>query len=167
VDKSPPLQTAPPLGQSFSFGFALSYRVDEAAILAKRFESYLGVQTGTEIRSFIPSSYRSLIDAIVEGQLAFASVSPAVLVSTIRSGRAFPLAKFVHWGQGNYHAALIVRADSPFRKVSDLRHRRAGWVEPRSTSGYLFPRLLLQRAVSASMADYAKLAQIIESIQRR
>jgi phosphonate transport system substrate-binding protein len=146
TDAGPPPGKAPPLGQSYSFGYAPTLRLDEAAAWAKRLKQYLAARTGAEITPFIASSYRSLISALQEGRLPFAWVSPAVLVSTAPAARAYPLAKFVHWGRGNYHAALIVRADSPLRKISDLRGRRVGWVDPRSTSGYLFPRHLLQRA---------------------
>jgi phosphonate transport system substrate-binding protein len=39
---------------------------------------------------------------------------------------------------------VIARADSGIERLEDLRGKRFAWVDPTSTSGYLFPRALLQ-----------------------
>jgi ABC-type phosphate/phosphonate transport system substrate-binding protein len=45
-----------------------------------------------------------------------------------------------------FRSALLVRADSPHRTLSDLVGARAAWNDRASASGYLFPRLHLASA---------------------
>jgi phosphonate transport system substrate-binding protein len=44
----------------------------------------------------------------------------------------------------HYWAVVVTRADSPIQKLEDLRGKRFAWVDPGSTSGYLFPRAMIQ-----------------------
>jgi phosphonate transport system substrate-binding protein len=43
-----------------------------------------------------------------------------------------------------YWGAVVTRADSPIQKIEDLKGKRFAWVDPGSTSGYLFPRTMLE-----------------------
>jgi phosphonate transport system substrate-binding protein len=49
-------------------------------------------------------------------------------------------------GRLTYRSALVVRSDSAFRSVRDLRGSRVAWIDRKSASGYVFPRLHLRAA---------------------
>src|SRR5262249_8922646 len=53
-------------------------------------------------------------------------------------------------GRLTYRSAILVAADSPVRTVAELDQARAAWTDERSASGYLFPRLHLERSGGAS-----------------
>ncbi|WP_421670374.1 phosphonate ABC transporter substrate-binding protein [Rahnella sp. EDr1-12] len=38
-----------------------------------------------------------------------------------------------------YHSVVVVKADSPYQKISDLKGKSFGFADPDSTSGYLIP----------------------------
>ena len=44
-----------------------------------------------------------------------------------------------HDGTIGYYAVAFVRADSPYKSLDDLKGKTWAWVEPNSSSGYLFP----------------------------
>jgi phosphonate transport system substrate-binding protein len=43
-------------------------------------------------------------------------------------------------GATGYYSGILVRADSPYRKIADLKGKTIGYVDFNSTSGYLYPR---------------------------
>ena len=47
-------------------------------------------------------------------------------------------------GGRGYHSVLIVRADSPYKSLEDLKGKTMAWVDPNSTSGYLVPNAALR-----------------------
>lgn len=38
-----------------------------------------------------------------------------------------------------YHSVVIVKADSPYKTLDDLKGKAFGFADPDSTSGYLIP----------------------------
>jgi phosphonate transport system substrate-binding protein len=44
----------------------------------------------------------------------------------------------------SYRGAIVTRTESPIKSIEDLRGKSFAWVDPGSTSGYLFPRAILQ-----------------------
>ena len=59
-------------------------------------------------------------------------------------------------GSTNYHATLAIRADSGITRLEQLAERRAGWVDPWSAAGYLFPRRILRDAKIDPASVFAK-----------
>jgi phosphonate transport system substrate-binding protein len=49
-------------------------------------------------------------------------------------------------GSLGYHSILIVKGDSPFKTLEDLKGRSMAWADPNSTSGYLIPLVSLRAA---------------------
>jgi phosphonate transport system substrate-binding protein len=48
-----------------------------------------------------------------------------------------------HDGATTYRGAILTRADSPIRRVEDLKGKRFAFVDSLSTSGSIYPRLLM------------------------
>lgn len=56
----------------------------------------------------------------------------------------------------NYHGCILTRVDSPIRRLSDLNGARFAYSDETSTSGHIFPRMLLERnEVSLARSFYA------------
>jgi len=104
---------------------------------------------GVELRIHIASSYSGTIQALTSGQIQFANLGPAAYAAAWidSDGGVEPLAAAKEIdGDVGYHSHLIVRSDSPFQKLEDLKGRSLAWADPNSASGYLIPLVALRAA---------------------
>ncbi len=96
------------------------------------------------VRATVTLDYTTLVEGMRSGHIHFAWLTPSPLVLAERLFPVRVLLTQVRRGQPTYYAALVVREDSPFRRLEDLEGRRVAWIDPTSTSGYVIPRYMLQ-----------------------
>jgi phosphate/phosphite/phosphonate ABC transporter binding protein len=125
------------------FGFAPSVEGDRTRQALVDLCRVLGDAVGLDVAPMRVASYGALERAIVEGRASFGWFPPVILARLELSGRVLPIAQCVRAGSAAYHACLIVREDSPWKTVEQVRGARAAWVDRSSAAGYVFPRLLL------------------------
>jgi phosphonate transport system substrate-binding protein len=58
-------------------------------------------------------------------------------------------------GQADYRGGIAVRAADPYRQLTDLAGRRLAFVDPFSTSGFIFPAKLLKDAALTIETEFA------------
>ena len=122
-------------------------RGDEAdPDIAARWENYrkhLREITGLEVETFEASDYNGVIQAVSSGQVDFATMGGGAYanVDAQVGDKASPFL-IIRQAEGNtgYYSALVVRADSPFRSIADLKGKKIAYVDFNSTSGYIYPR---------------------------
>ncbi len=106
----------------------------------------LGERLDLDFEIVVSSEYEELRRKLALGEVDFAQLAPA---SYVRAKREMPdltlVATHVSDGSATYQGYFLTVADSPFRRVEDLRGRRVCWVDPESTSGYLYPRTILRQ----------------------
>ncbi len=129
--------------------FAASSSENREAVQArfKEFSSYFKKQLGVELQIYQATDYAGAIQALTSGQVHLAGLGPAGYAAAWvdSEGAVEPLvAAREADGDLGYYSALIVRADSPYRKVEDLKGKTLGWADPNSTSGYLVPLVSLR-----------------------
>lgn len=56
-------------------------------------------------------------------------------------------------GSQGYHSVVIVKADSPYKKLEDLKGKSFGMADPDSTSGFLMPNQAFKKAFGGSVDD--------------
>ncbi len=105
------------------------------------FTELLGQKLGIELAVFEAASYADLATAIVSGFVDVAWLPPIPFIRLHRRDAVVPLVAHQRAGQTHFHSAVIVRDDSPFETLSDLRGGRPAWVDTDSASGYVMPRL--------------------------
>lgn len=113
----------------------------------KEFASYFKQQLGVEMKIFTASDYAGTIQALSSGQVHLAGLGPAAYAAAWidSDGGVEPLvAAREADGDLGYFSALIVRADSPYQKLEDLKGKTLAWADPNSTSGYLVPLVSLR-----------------------
>ncbi len=98
---------------------------------------------GVEVKATVAQDYRGLIEAMRSGQLDFAWLNPVGYVDAAKENIANVLLKSSREAGPYYWSAFIVRADSRFRKLSDLQGASIAWVDPNSAAGYTFPKATL------------------------
>ena len=83
------------------------------------------------------------IEAMRAGRLHIAGFSTGGTGYAVNLAGAVPfVVKGDATGPRSYHLAMIVRADSPYQKPSDLKGKKVAHVSPSSNSGNLAPRAL-------------------------
>lgn len=155
------------------FGFAPAHGAADAARAGRSLAAYLSARAGVEVKPFVASSYGTLVKGLAEEWVDIGWLPPLVYVMASLEKPATPLAKFERLGRGSYHGAFIVRADSQFHKLADLRGMRMAYSDPRSSAGYLFPRTYLKSqglepdALFANQAFLGSHRRVVEAVLDR
>ena len=115
----------------------------------KDFAKVFKERLGPELKIYTASDYAGTIQALTAGQIQFASLGPAAYAAAWidSDGAVEPLAAARELdGDVGYHSHLIVKADSAYRRLEDLKGKTLAWADPNSTSGYLIPLVSLRAA---------------------
>jgi phosphonate transport system substrate-binding protein len=103
------------------------------------------------VRATVTLDYTTLVESMRSGHVHFGWLTPSPLVLAERLFGVRVLLTQVRRGQPTYFSAFVVRDDSRFRTLEDLRGASVAWVDPTSTSGYVIPRyLIVQRGFDPS-----------------
>jgi len=112
------------------------------------FQDYIQRTMGVPLRVFRATDYAGVIEAMRSNNIEFARIGPAnyALARRVMGERVIPFAKSIDdAGQTGYRAVVFVKADSPFRRMEDLRQRSFAWADPNSASGFAVPQYYLRR----------------------
>mgnify|MGYP002737331503 CR=1 FL=1 len=120
---------------------------------------YLGGVLGRPLRLVIASSYDEQIEMIASGRADYAYLGPTPYVRARRRGVVQILAGEAESGQAFYQSALVVRTDSPLRRVADLAGKRIALGDAISMSSALAPKQILAQA-GLRRADLAEVAHL-------
>ncbi len=130
--------------------FGVSSAENEAAAIARNqpMVDYLAKKLGVPVKIYRVSDYAGLVEAMRADQLEFSRFGPAVysLGRRVLGDKLQPLFRDVdNNGQEGYFSVVVVRADSPYRSIADLKGKNFAFADPNSTSGYAFPSYYLRR----------------------
>jgi phosphonate transport system substrate-binding protein len=106
-------------------------------------------RTGVEMRIYTASDYAGTVQALTAGQIHMGQLGASAYASAWidSQGAVEPLVTNRELdGALGYHSILIVKADSPYKKLEDLKGKTLAWADPNSTSGYLIPLVSLRGA---------------------
>jgi phosphonate transport system substrate-binding protein len=109
---------------------------------------YLGATLGVPVRIYRVADYAGLVEGMRSNQIEFARFGPAVysLGRRVMGDRLRPLLRDMDLdGSEGYYSIVIVKTDSPYRSMEDLKGKVMAFADPNSTSGYAFPRYFLKR----------------------
>lgn len=125
-------------------GFGILSVESQGATVSRfsEFPAYFRAKLGVDCRIFQATDFAGVVQALTGGQIPMARLGPASYASAWidSNGAVEPLVTwYAPTGQAGYYSVLIVRADSPFQSLEDLRGKTLAWADPNSTSGYLVP----------------------------
>lgn len=124
---------------------------DDPAMVKRRaaYREYLAEITGRPVKLYEASDYNGVIQALASGQVDVATLAGSGYANADAQvgDKVAPIltTRRADGGTG-YYSALIVKADSPFKSIQDLKGRSLGYVDFNSTSGYLYPRAKMRAA---------------------
>jgi phosphonate transport system substrate-binding protein len=107
------------------------------------FGKVLGRLVGTPVRVTVASDYAAVIEALRNRTADLAFVHPGGYVLASREAKATIVAKNLWHGKSSFTSRIFVRADSGLRALEDLRGKTMAFVDPASSSGYIYPMVLL------------------------
>lgn len=132
--------------------------IEDPAVYQKiftNFQDHLAQCTGKRVVYYQVQSNAAQIEAMRAGRLHIGGFSTGSTAFAVNLAGAVPFAV-----KGNaaspraYHMAVIVKKDSPFMKLADLKGKKIAHAAPSSNSGNLAPRSLLPAEGLTPDKDY-------------
>lgn len=111
--------------------------------------NYISDITGKEVRYFEAADYVALIQAAVAGQIDVAAFSGFTYFQATQQGAEIEPFAAVAYEEGRtpgYYSVAIAHPDSGIETVADFAGHKICFVNPNSTSGYLFPSSAVKEA---------------------
>lgn len=107
---------------------------------------HLGKTLGVKVKPYIGADYAAIIIAMANDRLELAYYGPESYVQATKQGKVEALVASNHVKTGlGYYSALWVKASSPIKTIQDAKGKTLAFVDPNSTSGYLFPMVYLMK----------------------
>ncbi|MDO5733345.1 MAG: phosphate/phosphite/phosphonate ABC transporter substrate-binding protein [Eubacteriales bacterium] len=106
----------------------------------------LSDRVGQPVKAFTASSYVAVVEALGSGQVDFALIPPLAYVLAHQENGAEVILKALNKkGKSSYRSEILVRKDSGIEDVKDLKGKIIAFVDPSSSSGYVYPAAFLKQ----------------------
>lgn len=105
----------------------------------KPIAAYFSDQLGIPVQLVSATSYKDLIQLVVKGEVDIASLSPlSYVLARQETEKLTMVAHELANGATSFSSYIMVKTDDQTTSIYDLVGRRIAFVDPRSTSGFLF-----------------------------
>jgi phosphonate transport system substrate-binding protein len=111
--------------------------------------SYLERVLGVRIEFRNATDYAGVVEALNANKLQIAHLGPAAYAQAwiVSGGKVLPIAATVDAaGDFGYFSVVVVRSDSPYRSIDDLRGKKLAFADPNSASGFQAPAFFMREA---------------------
>ena len=137
--------TAVPVGAADRLHLVLTPSQKPTDLLAtgEEFGQVLGKLVGMPVRVTVASDYAAVIEALRNHTADLAFVHPGGYVLASREAKATIVAKNLWHGKSSFTSRIYVRRDAGIKTVEELRGKTIAFVDPASSSGYIYPMVLL------------------------
>ena len=120
-----------------------SQKPTDLLAVGEEFAQVLGKLVGVPVRVTVASDYAAVIEALRNRTADLAFVHPVGYVLANREAKATIVARNLWHGKSSFTSRIFVRAESGLRRLEDLRGKTIAFVDPASSSGYIYPMVLL------------------------
>jgi phosphonate transport system substrate-binding protein len=120
-----------------------SQKPTELIQAGEAFGAALGKLVGTPVRVTVAADYAGVIEALRNRTADLAFLHPVGYVLASREAKATIVAKDRWHGNTSYTSRIWVRKESGITSLEDLRGKTIAFVDPASSSGYVYPMLIL------------------------
>lgn len=106
------------------------------------FDEYLEKKLGVDVEIFTAGNYDGVVQALAAGQIEFAFLGSSAYAAayTASEGKVIPLLTSQdNDGSTGYFSVVVVRCDSGYKTIDDLKGKVLAFADPDSTSGYAVP----------------------------
>jgi phosphonate transport system substrate-binding protein len=138
-----PAERARAADQPLTIAFTPSRDPTALQEAADAFARTLARLSGIPMRAQVASDYAGVVEALRSRRVDLAFVHPVGYVLANREAGCQILVRDVWQGKTAYTARFYVRKASGIERVEDLRGKTVAFVDPASSSGYIYPMVLL------------------------
>ncbi len=108
--------------------------------------AFLTEKTGLHVVVSVPNYYITVVEAFGTQRADMAIMNTfSYLLANAKYGSEAVLKVVRRYGELSYKGELLVRADAGITSVKQLEGKTIAYVDPSSTSGYIYPKELLRR----------------------
>ncbi len=136
-------QHSPAQAGELKFGFTPVLSESEMREEFQPLMEYMTQTTGIEITLYIAKNYGDLREQMEAEKVDIGSFSPFAYVDAATGGKIKIIAQSILDHSAFYKGLIITRKDSGIKALSDLQGKRFAFVDPKSASGYVYPRAML------------------------
>jgi phosphonate transport system substrate-binding protein len=108
--------------------------------LVRRLQKVIGIP----MTMYISKDYQGLIDAMKNRKVDFAFFTAMSFVFAEKQAGAKVLLKKV-WDGPYYYSVIVAPQGSGIKKIEDLQGKKFAFVDKKSTSGYLYPSVMMKK----------------------
>jgi phosphonate transport system substrate-binding protein len=115
----------------------------------KPVRAYLEKELGVKVNWRTATDYAGIIEGVKAKKVQLAYFGPASYSKCwiVTKGKVIPLVgELDSRGNFGYHSVVIVKKDSAYKSIDDLKGRKLAFADPNSTSGHQAPRYFLTEA---------------------
>lgn len=139
-----PMAVAQAAGKEIVIGFTPGGNVENLKTQALHLAENLQAEIKVPVNVYIAKNYEGLIAALKEKKIDFAFLTALTFVEAEKDLEVKILLKKV-WEGPFYYSVLLVPKKSTVKKMSDLKGKKIAFVDHKSTSGYLYPEVMLKK----------------------
>lgn len=129
--------------QEVKFGFTPVLSETEMRAEFEPLMSYLSEAVGRKVVLYIAKNYGDLRTQMEAGAVDIGSFSPFAYVDATQGGKIRIIAQSILDRSATYRGLIVARKESGLKTVADLEGKRFAFVDPKSASGYVYPRAML------------------------
>jgi len=131
---------------TLTLGVITSENEADRIVRYKPVRDYFEKRLGVEIKWRSATDYAGIIEGVKAKHIEIARFGPAAYAQAhiVTNGQVEPIAgEYDNNGDFGYYSVVIVKQDSPFKTIQDLKGKRFAFADPNSASGYAAPSYFL------------------------
>lgn len=141
------------------FAFTPSADIQRITASGNAIASALSSATGLKWKATVPTSYAAQIESMCAGQTDIAAIAPLQMTLALEKQCGTPILASLRKDEKgqlatSYRSQILVRADSSYNSLADLKGKNFAYVDEISASGYLFPSLLVKTKTGQDPKTY-------------
>jgi len=141
--------------KKLGFSYSATKKPGKYEKLYAPFLNYLATCTGKSMEYYGVKTKAAEIEAMRLGRIHIAGFSTGALPQAVKIGGVQPFAmQGDENGPHGYHILVIVRKDSPYKALGELKGKRFAHANPSSNSGHIAPIALFPKAGIKPGTDY-------------
>jgi len=125
------------------FGFTPVLSLAEMQEEFQPLMDYMTQSMGTKVTLYIAKNYGDLKEQMEAGTVDIGSFSPFAYVDAFKGGKLKLIAQSILDHSAFYRGIIISKKEGGIKDLSGLQGKRFAFVDPKSASGYVYPRAML------------------------
>ncbi len=144
-------------GEPLRIAFIAYQNPDQLLENVEPVAEYLEAALGRPIKTFAATDYAGIVEALKAGTADVGFMGPLQYVIAHQQSGAVPILGEIYDGSPTYLSKIFVRKDSGIETLAQLEEKSMAFVDPLSSSGYLFPlETFIESGLIASRQDAEK-----------